>query len=59
MRCGLQPGNVTTVTVAMNYVTMADNYRVAADAAAAMHAEGAQIIFTLANTLISGNPDRV
>jgi hypothetical protein len=42
--------------VIMNYVTLADNYRVAGDAAAAMRIEGAQVSLILSNTLISGNP---
>ena len=50
-----QSGSVS-LTIAMNYVTIADNYRVLADAGSAIHADGADLIFTLANTLISGNP---
>ncbi|MCL4862688.1 MAG: hypothetical protein KJZ93_24965, partial [Caldilineaceae bacterium] len=52
----VEPGNLSNVTVGMNYVTIADNYRVAGDAAAAVRMEGAQILLLLANTLISGNP---
>ena len=52
----VEPGGLTTSTVAMNYVTIADNYRVAGDAAAAVRIEGAGVHLTLANTLISGNP---
>ena len=52
----VEAGNVANVTVGMNYVTLADNYRVAGDAGAAVHSEGAQALFTLDNTLISGNP---
>lgn len=43
-------------TVAMNYVTLADNYRTSADAAAIIHTEGLQVYLLLANALFSGNP---
>lgn len=52
----IEAGNLVTSTVGMNYVTLADNYRVAGDAAAAIHMEGAQVSLSLSNTLISGNP---
>ncbi len=52
----VEAGNVANVTVGMNYVTLADNYRTAGDAGAAVHAGGAQALFTLDNTLISGSP---
>lgn len=52
----VESGSLTESTVAMNYVTLADNYRVPGDAAAAVRTEGAQIHLPLANTLISGNP---
>ncbi|MEZ4864253.1 MAG: choice-of-anchor Q domain-containing protein [Caldilineaceae bacterium] len=45
-----------TTTVAMNYVTFANNYRVALDASAAIHSEGNGVNLHLSNTLISGNP---
>nr|AGC72456.1 hypothetical protein [uncultured bacterium A1Q1_fos_493] len=43
-------------TVAMNYVTLADNYRTSADAAAILHTDGLQVYLLLANALFSGNP---
>ena len=43
-------------TVAMNYVTLADNYRTSIDAAAIIHTEGLQVYLLLANALFSGNP---
>lgn len=52
----VEAGNLANVTVGMNYVTIADNYRSAADAGAAMRVEGARHLWLLANTLISGNP---
>jgi hypothetical protein len=52
----VESGNLTTLTVGMNYVTITDNYRIASDAAAAVRGEGAKLLFILANTLISGNP---
>jgi hypothetical protein len=52
----VEAGNLTTSTVTMNYVTLADNYRVAGDAAAAVRIAGAQVSLSLSNTLISGNP---
>lgn len=52
----IEPGNLVSHTVAMNYVTIADNYRVAGDAAAAVRIADARTLLILANTLISGNP---
>ena len=52
----VEAGNVANVTVGMNYVTLADNYRTAGDAGAAVQSAGAQALFTLDNTLISGSP---
>lgn len=52
----VESGSLANVTVGMNYVTLADNYRTAPDAGAAVHSEGAQALFTLDNTLISGSP---
>jgi hypothetical protein len=52
----VEPGNLVSNTVSMNYVTLADNYRVAGDAAAAVRIQGAQVQMPLANTLVSGNP---
>lgn len=52
----VESGNLANLTVGMNYVTVADNYRVAGDAAAAVRSEGSQVLFSLDNTLISGNP---
>lgn len=49
-------GNLSSATVGMNYVTIADNYRVASEAAAAIRSQGTQVLFLLGNTLISGNP---
>lgn len=49
-------GNLSSSTVGMNYVTIADNYRVAAAAGAAIQSQGTQVLFLLGNTLISGNP---
>ncbi len=46
----------TNRTIAMNYVTIADNYRVANDASASIRVEGTSILFILTNTLLSGNP---
>ena len=43
-------------TVTMNYVTLADNYRTSADAAAIIHTDGLQVYLLLANALFSGNP---
>jgi hypothetical protein len=48
--------NIANSTVGMNYVTLADNYRVAGDAGTAVRSEGAPVHFSLDNTLISGNP---
>lgn len=47
--------NNNVFTTAMNYVTIADNYRWDDSSRSAFYAEGTKIIFTLANTLISGN----
>jgi hypothetical protein len=52
----VQSSGAGGATVAMNYVTLADNYRTAGDAAATVHSDGAQITYVLANTLVSGNP---
>jgi hypothetical protein len=52
----VQSSGVGGALVTMNYVTLADNYRTAGDAAAAIHGDGEQIYFVLANTLVSGNP---
>ncbi|MCX6047940.1 MAG: hypothetical protein NT075_22805 [Chloroflexi bacterium] len=52
----IESGNIPSSTVAMNYVTIADNYRIASDAADAVRIDGTQVLFVLANTLISGNP---
>jgi hypothetical protein len=52
----VESGNSANSTVGMNYVTLADNYRVANDAADAVRIEGAPISLILTNTLISGNP---
>lgn len=52
----VQPGNLLSATVSMNYVTLANNYRVAADAATIIDSDGSQLFFRFANTLISGNP---
>lgn len=51
----VQSGN-NGATVAMNYVTLADNYRTSADAAAIIHTDGQQVYLLLANALFSGNP---
>ena len=42
--------------VEMNYVTIANNYRVAGDAGPALHVTGGLFSFNIDNTLISGNP---
>jgi len=42
--------------ISMNYVTLADNYRVASDAAAIIHSEGWYNYLLLSNVLFSGNP---
>ena len=52
----VETGNQLSSTVGMNYVTIADNYRVAGEAGAAIHSQGAQVLFLLGNTLLSGNP---
>ena len=52
----VESGNLVNSIVGMNYVTLADNYRVLSDASAAVRIEGAQISLSLSNTLISGNP---
>jgi hypothetical protein len=52
----VEPGSSAGSTVGMNYVTIADNTRVANDAAAAIRMEGAAVSLILTNTLISGNP---
>jgi hypothetical protein len=49
-------GNVAASSVTMNYVTIANNYRVAGDAGSALHVTGAPFSFNVDNTLISGNP---
>ena len=49
-------GGASGSSVVMNYVTLADNYRAAKDAAATIHSDGADSDFILNNTLISGNP---
>lgn len=43
-------------TVAMNYVTLADNYRVATEAAATIYTEGVYTYLLMTNALFSGNP---
>jgi hypothetical protein len=52
----VQSNSAIGALVSMNYVTIADNFRSANDAAAAVWLEGEQILLLLANTLISGNP---
>lgn len=52
----IEPGNLVSHTVAMNYVTIADNYRVVGDPAAAVRIADARTLLILADALISGNP---
>jgi hypothetical protein len=52
----VQTGSVLGALITMNYVTIADNFRSASDAAASIHSDGSFVYFNLANTLISGNP---
>lgn len=52
----IQAQEPLSTTVSMNYVTLANNYRLAIDASAALHSEGNAVNLHLSNTLISGNP---
>lgn len=55
----VQSNSVVGALIAMNYVTIADNFRIANDAAATIHSDGSFIYFNLGNTLISGNPTAI
>ena len=50
----VQPGS-NGATVSMNYVTLADNYRTAGEAAPTIHSDGTNVFFVLANMLLSDN----
>lgn len=52
----IQATGQPSVTLALNYVTLANNYRKALDASAAIHGEGNELYLRLNNTLLSGNP---
>ena len=52
----VQSGSVTNTLIALNYVTLANNFRTSGDTAATFHSEGDNIHFIFANTLLSGNP---
>lgn len=52
----IQNTGQVSVTAAVNYATLANNYRVVSDALSAIYAEGDGVFLQLNNTLISGNP---
>jgi hypothetical protein len=52
----VQSNGDTGATVAMNYVTLADNFRTSAEAGATIYTEGLYTYLLMTNALFSGNP---